>query len=257
MSEQNKQLKERFNFYKSRFNEITKKSISSTPNSVNSNNSVLKDALMVSLQKLDNLKKEKEFYSNQKFSTQERNAQDLEVQRKQLENKIKQLKQENERIKKSSTKEESSGQIDYTNEISSYKKKIFELEAKHEKNLRTLKELEQKLKKQDSFKSKKENFDVLDSAGLEKKYQKLCKLENFLKKSIKSDELKYKQRLKELETEEQKISAEKVCIQMKILKTTQQARLLELSISQNHDTSDDNYPDANFLYKPSIKALYH
>ena len=80
---------------------------------------------MVSLQKLDNLKKEKEFYSNQKFSTQERNAQDLEVQRKQLENKIKQLKQENERIKKSSTKEESSGQIDYTNEISSYKKKNF------------------------------------------------------------------------------------------------------------------------------------
>ena len=83
-------------------------------------------------------------------------------------------------------------------------------------------------------------------------------MEKYLITCIKSNELKFKQKFKEIEAIDLKLNSDIICLRMKILKTTQQERLLELALNQNKDgnPSDHNYNDANFLYKPSIKALY-
>ena len=58
---QNAKLKERYEFYKTRFTEITKKT-SPTPPPLKSQKNVLNDALISSMQHLESLKREKESY---------------------------------------------------------------------------------------------------------------------------------------------------------------------------------------------------
>ena len=203
------------------------------------------------------MKKEKEFYTKKTSKLITNTSQELEFQRKQLESKIKELTIENEILKqaKNVNNEETK---DLSHEVIFYRKKVAELEIKHEKNLKSLKELGQQLHEREgdlSNSPKKESEP--DDMDEEKTYEKLCKIEKNLKTAIKTNYFKFKQKQKEYEAIEQKLSSEKITLQMKILKTAQQERLLELSISQNLNSKEHNYTDANFLYKPSIKALYN
>lgn len=224
--------------------------MSSSPN-------VLKESLSISIQKLNAARKEKELYMKNAHKIIIKTPFELEFQKKQLENKIKLLTDENKALRQVVEFKNPDKKTDLTQEIILCRKKISELEVKHEKNVKVLKELEGKLGDPKTV-IKEGIFSGTDEEE-EKTYQRLVKIEKILTSSLKANENKYKQKQKEFEVDEQRLASEKICLQMKILKTTQQERLLDLSISQNNgrDSRDHNYTDANFLYKPSIKALYN
>lgn len=251
---QNAKLKERYEFYKTRFTEISKRTSPTPPPQKNQKN-VLNDALISSMQHLESLKREKESYLKKQQKIISNSPNELEFQKKQLEQKIKQLKSENSSLKKTQIHNQalysSEKTIEISHQITQTQKRISELDSIHANNLKTIKFLESQLPP-----------EILDQSSTikdnEKLYTKLCKIEKSLQSTLKSNDAKFKQKIKELEAQEQKCNSEKVCIQMKILKTSQQERLLEMTIhQQSENTKDHNYADANFLYKPSIKGLYH
>ncbi|OMJ77588.1 hypothetical protein SteCoe_22796 [Stentor coeruleus] len=251
---QNAKLKERYEFYKTRFTEISKKT-SPTPPPQKTQKNILNDALISSMQHLESLKREKESYLKKQQKIISNSPNELEFQKKQLEQKIKQLKSENSSLRKSQvhnqTFHSSEKTIEISNQITQTQKRIAELESIHTNNQKTIKLLESKLPP-----------EILDQSSAtidnEKLYTKLCKIEKSLQSTLKNNDTKFKQKIKELEAQEQKFNSEKVCLQMKILKTSQQERLLEMTLNQNSENiSEHNYTDANFLYKPSIKGLYH
>ena len=236
---------------------ITLSPISDRNNSPNA----LKDTLGKSIQKLEHLKKEKEYYTKKKQNIIIINQQDLEIKKRQLEMKIYLTSQAIEKIKKI-TKNNADVTIENSKGISfeflTYKRKVFELERKHENNQKIIKELENKLTELKDERKIDDNSYKLES-DLEKSYHKLCKKEKYLIGCIKTNEVKYKQKIKECDTFSQQLSSERICLQMKILKTAQQERLLELALKQNEDEIpiEHNYHDAHFIYKPSIKSLYN
>ena len=227
-----------------RFNEISKKAV---PYSFPKKSNVLKEVLASSVQKLEVLKKEKESFLTQKL----KNPSDLEDQRIHLEGKLKQLKMENEALKskKENKKNEPSGvEREILNEIDNYKKQIEEMQKQHEKNLQIIR----------SLKEKRGDLSAREgSEAGDKELEKLWKIEKNLKSSLKSSDAKYKQMLKEMENNAEKLTADKICLQMKILKTNQQERLLQMTIDKSLGDGEHNFTDANFLYKPSLKGLYH
>lgn len=196
------------------------------------------------MHQLESLKKDYNSFSHKeiKFSP------GLEAQKLSLEKKLLQVKAENEMLKeknKVKSFEDTEIEKELLSSINKYKQKIYKLEEQHLKNSQILKSLKGK---------KSPEIDPEDS---EKNMEKLMKIEQNLKSSLRSSDLKYQQKLKELENTAEKLSADKVCIQMKILKTSQQERLLQMTIDQTLGVNEHSFNDANFLYKPSIKALYH
>lgn len=179
-----------------------------------------------------------------------KNPLDLEEQRIHLEGKLKLLKIENEALKiKQNKKNESSGvEKEILAEIENYKKRIEEMQKQHDKNLQVIRNL----------KEKRGDLSAVEGTDAgDKELEKLWKIEKNLKSSLKSSDAKYKQMLKELENNAEKLNADKICLQMKILKTNQQERLLQMTIDKSLGDGEHNFTDANFLYKPSLKGLYH
>lgn len=255
ISLQNIKLKQRFELYNSRFINISQRnsaSFASSTLSPNAQKNTLKKLLKLSLNKLNQLKEEKQFLIKKQQKIIKNSQQELEFQKSYFEQKIAQLKLENLALKAS--KEEllqkriNEKAIEMFNKISNSQKRILELENFHLKNQKIIKKLESQVQAENPTISYQES-EIL--------YNKLCKTYKTLEASIKSNEAKYKQKIKELETQDQKINSEKICLQMKILKTAQQQRLLEINLYQQaENTNNHNYNDANFLYKPSIKSLY-
>lgn len=242
INEENSKLKERFQVYKNRLNEITKKNY--LPD-LTKKNSALKETLNGAVLRLEALKRDKDTFSIQNLG----NSGNLEEQKQALEQKLMRVKAENEYLKekkRNQCSENTEIEKELLASIAKYKQKILELENQHIKNKQILK----------SLKDRKNSPDP-DHETNEKSLEKLWKIEKNLKSSLKLNDLKYKQKLKELENTAEKLSADKICIQMKILKTTQQERLLQMTIDQNLSNNEHSFNDANFLYKPSIKALYH
>lgn len=196
------------------------------------------------MQRLEGLKSECNNFSHKDFKY----SPGIEAQKLALEKKLLQVKAENEMLKeknKGKTFEEAEIEKELMASIENYRKKISILEDQHMKNSQILKSLKGKTSPE------------LGPENSEKNMEKLWKIEQNLKSSLKSSDLKNQQRLKELENTAEKLSADKVCIQMKILKTSQQERLLQMTIDKNLGDNEHSFNDVNFLYKPSIKALYH
>ena len=246
-------LKERFQVYKNRLNEVRKRNC--LPD-VSKKNMGLKETLNSAVLRLEALKRDKEGSSGP-LPLPNGEVQDLDQQRQALEQKLMRVKAENEYLKekkRNQSYENTEIEKELLASIHKYKQRVLDLEAQHAKNKQVLR----------SLKDPKHSLDPdpnpnpdLDPETNEKGLEKLWKIEKNIKSSLKSNDLKYKQKLKELENTAEKLSAEKICIQMKILKTTQQERLLQMTIDQGSSNNEHSFNDANFLYKPSIKALYH
>lgn len=250
----NQKLKSRYDFYQKRISEVSRRSAHFIPNILLSNKtSTLKETLRKLQKELENLKREKESLFNPNAKT----LKELEELKYKFEKKIKTLKDENSALKLKKLKNaEEENEKTQNEELNMLRKKVKEMENTHDKNLRNIEGLKDKL-----YSGKKGGKLVRSSeiGAEENDADKLRKIESNLKNFIKSDAAKYKGILKELESSLEKLNSDKICLQMKILKTKQQERLLQLSIDQGNDgrQNESNYADANFLYKPSIKSLYH
>lgn len=249
----NHKLKQRYDYFKARFDEVSKRASASLPRTIKAQRSILQEALMSSINQLNLYKKEKEFYIRKQLKIPKISLNDLELEKKTLKQKIQHLKSENSSLKTPSEIEyysqSSEKTIKLAYEISCIKKKITELQQTHDKNQKIIKILEDQTG----------DFGITANAIInENESNRLSNYEKNLKYSLKKNQAKYKQKIKELEEEEQKCNYEKVCLQMKILKSNQQERLLEITLCQQRENvSDFRYADANFLYKPSIRALYY
>jgi hypothetical protein len=93
--------------------------------------------------------------------------------------------------------------------------------------------------------------------------QKKLKSSEILSKSTKS---RLENKLREKENELKSLQDEEVHLRSKLFKQDQQKRLLQISENDytirktmkiRHISPDIRHPDINFLYKPSIKALYN
>ena len=250
----NQKLKSRYDFYQKRISEVSRRSAHFIPNILLTNKtSTLKETLRKLQKELENLKREKESL----FNPNSRTLQELEELKSKFDKKIKTLRDENSALKQKKLKNvEEENEKTQNEELSMLRKKVKELENIHEKNFKTIEGLKDKL---DAEKKVGKQGRPSEIGGEEKDVDKLRKLENNLKNFIKSDAAKYKGILKELESSLEKLNSDKICLQMKILKTRQQERLLQLSIDQGNDgrQNESNYTEANFLYKPSIKSLYY
>lgn len=255
LSEVNQKLKSRYDYYQSRLSELQKKTVHINSNSVYSSpNSDLQSHLKNSLYQLESLKREKDLLD----STNAKALEDLQNQKKAYLNRLNSLKHENTSLKsrrKSKSISSIPSESSENSEILSLKKKIMDLENTHNKNQEKIKELQQSVKRSKKFPVEAETSELTEESKL---LSKLQKTENQLQNIIRSNETKYKQIVKELEGNLEKLNSDKIVLQMKILKTTQQERLLQMTIEQDMDEGhNQSFADANFLYKPSIKALYH
>jgi chromosome segregation ATPase len=249
LEEMNHKLKDRYEFYKVRLADVSRKSAHFNPKLFPKKHQALQESLKTLQNALEILKKEKESLSG----PASKNLSDLEEQKKSLELKIKSIKIENEAIRSRLKQKESSEESIINPEVIGLKKRVAELEAAHEKNLQTIKDLQKVQKEKEN--SRKSAGKESEDTGPESQTEKLSKLEQNLRTMIKSNENKFKSLLKELETTVEKLNSDKICLQMKILKTTQQERLLQMTLDKKE--SEPSFADANFLYKPSIKSLYH
>ncbi|CAG9313307.1 unnamed protein product [Blepharisma stoltei] len=97
-----------------------------------------------------------------------------------------------------------------------------------------------------------------------KKFDDMSKKFEIIMNSWKANVAKYQQKIKEMEEEESKIREKVIGIKTKVFKKDQQMRLLHMtrdeliSMKNSPDKPDDGlfHPDVNFLYKPSVNALY-
>lgn len=255
IEEVNQKLKDRFDYYQARVSDLERKSARAIPKLVLQTPSKnLESMLKSSISHLESLKREKSLLESSSTKT----LQDLENQKKQYQNRLNILKSENNSLKsrsKSKSIPSSTSEKEDQIEIENLKSKIQDLENTHKKNQETLKDLQSAQKK---VKKKSLDEETIEENEETKELKKLQKAENHLQTLIRSNENKYKQMVKDLESTIEKLKNDKVVMQMRILKTTQQERLLQMNIEQGEsELNDRSIADANFLYKPSLKGLYH
>ena len=186
-------------------------------------------------------------------------AGELWLHKQQLEENIQKALQENERLKQLKRHEESKKSKD-GDDLSEYlqcKKNVKELEKKHEKLTSIVQEINEN---STSKKNEKETLNLIMQIKLEteNEQEKLTKHYEILKKSYVSNESKFKNQLKAYEILDQKLSQDLICLKMKILKATQQERLLEITTNPTESSGIISQSSVNtsFLYKPSLQRLY-
>jgi conjugal transfer/entry exclusion protein len=251
IKEENKKLKDRFDFYNSKLANITKEPLMPDSNMVNINKA---------------FKTEYSNSSNQKFSQFDvspkkpskfiiKNIDELVFQKALLDNKVQKLSEENEKLKTEKKKSEISTETDYVRkEYNEQKKRVQKLEKTHETYQKQLEDYKNLLDNTQRIETPE--FNEIQA---EEKYKNLQKYLKKLEKSRKASEFKFKQKLKDLEKLDTEVTQTSLVLKMKLLKAKQQERLLESSILQVSEAglSGSKYSNVDFLYKPSIKNLYY
>ena len=255
IEEVNQKLKDRFEYYKARLSEFEGKSACRIPKlAMPVPGMNLESKLKSSVSYLDSLKREKSLIE----SNQIRTLQELESQRKLLETRLNILRSENNSLKFNSKAKSGASKITEKEEAETWRSKIQDLENTHKKNQEMIRDLQSAQKRLKKKQVEEENPEEKEEDEETKELKKLQKAESHLQNIIRSNENKYKQVVKDLELALEKLSNDKVVLQMKILKTTQQERLLQMTIEQgDSEWNDRSFADANFLYKPTLKGLYH
>ncbi|OMJ67164.1 hypothetical protein SteCoe_35743 [Stentor coeruleus] len=249
-------IQQRYNYYSGRFNEIKKKTLSPTVFTRNSSSEFLqkKKELNDLTKKLEIVHKEKTRLTKSQPRLPKKSIGEMWLVKRRLEEQVSSAKELNQKLKANRKNLQKKTDEVITNEYNKTKKCLEELELDHKSKCIMISELKKTLGPEDDYK----DLNNIGSTNQEAEYIKLQKYYKIIKKSYRANETKNKQKYKELQELEQKLQQDKVCLQMKILKTKQQERLLELSFTHNTDenTLIHNYTDPSFLYKPSVKGLY-
>ena len=127
-------------------------------------------------------------------------------------------------------------------------------------------EQERNLELSNTFESLKRNTAEIRQDNLSNKANALKNKLKIVQNSWKSNVLKMENMAKECENQLKLLQDKETKVRSRIFKQDQQRRLLEMSHDdykhmkreglQISDTPDVYHPDAGFLYKPSVKALY-
>ncbi|CAG9323074.1 unnamed protein product [Blepharisma stoltei] len=197
----------------------------------------------------------------------------LEIQIRELKKQLESLRKENERLNKLTLQAKEAPVIaqnpenELLKEINQLNKEIDKTDSKITKNEKMQEELAQKIPTLES-----KSYKLLTKLGKykerndekAKKFDDMNKKLTIISNSWKSNVAKYQQIIKEMEQEEGQIRERFVGIKTKVFKKDQQMRLLHMtrdeliSMRSSPDKPDDGMfrPDVNFLYKPSVNALY-
>lgn len=249
-------IQQRYDFYSRRFEEIKKKTPSPTMFTRNSSSEFLqkKKELNDLTKKLEIIHKEKSRLTKSQPRLPKKSIGEMWLVKRRLEEQISSAKELNQKLKSNRKNIQKITDNVITNEYNKTKKLVEELDFAHKSKRTMISELKKNL----SPEVESEDSHNIEKTSQETEYIKLQRYYKIMKKKYRANEAKNKQKYKELQELELKLQQDKVCLQMKILKTKQQERLLDLSFTHNNDgdTLIHNYTDPSFLYKPSIKGLY-
>jgi hypothetical protein len=260
IEQENKQLKDMYNYYHGRLDRI----LSSPERSKRGGSSksfvfIQKKELNSRVKKLGIMSQERKKLMENRPKLVKNTAGELWLCRQQLEEKIQKALQENERLKqlKKDAKNEKSQDGDEIREYLQCKKNFKELEKKHEKLARIVQEINEKSTSKQGV-NEALNLIMQLKFESENEQDKLAKHYEILKKSYVSNEKIFRNQLKDYEILDQKLSQNLVYLKMKLLKSTQQERLLEITtnLTESSGVISQSSMNTSFLYKPSLKSLY-
>ena len=215
------------------------------------------------LKKSESLKHKKKIIEAKNIKIATNTKDELIFQKEILQKKIKKLIQENEKLRLMNTnsnktlkKDEFSQKI-YSDYLD-MKNNINKLKLIHKENSLIIKSFDEQLLKAELNPQKQEILEINFDYKAKPKYIKLNRKYKLFYKLHTNQINNLEKKRKALEEIEKKLDQSKIFLQMKLLRIEQQNRLLGLIFNQLSTSIEyQNYTDARFLYKPSIKNLYN
>ncbi|OMJ92751.1 hypothetical protein SteCoe_4379 [Stentor coeruleus] len=256
ITKETKFIQQRYDFYSKRFKEIERKTPSPTMLTRNSSSEFFqkKKELNDLTKKLQLIHKEKNHLTKSQPRMPKKSTYEKWFVKRKLKANFSSTRDLNQKLKTNLNNIQKKADEVIINDYNKTKKLIEELEHDHKSKLTIINELKKALGYED------ESKDLYNFGNIshEAEYIKLQRYYEILKKSCRVNQAKNKQRYKQLQELEQKLRQDNFFLRIKILKTKQQERLLDLPFTNNTggESLIHNYTDPNFLYKPSIKGLY-
>lgn len=201
------------------------------------------------------------------------NEYKLEVQVRQMQKLLDNLKKENERLNKVTLQLVNpqeiipNPEIELQKELMQLNRALQKVEVLVDKNSKITEEYKSKIP---TMETKANELKIKLGQYKEINNDKRKFLDDLNKKLIvtsnswKANVTKYQQKIKDMEAEENDIREKEIGIRTKVFKKAQQMRLLHMthdeliSMRGSQDKQDEGmfHPDVNFLFKPSVNALY-